>query len=244
MKDSFIFHFENIEDMEDLTLEQKGMIFEAMIGYSISGNEPNFTDPELRGAWRPIRRRLKKDMEAYEERCSRNRSNGTKGGRPKENHTVILETQKNPEKPKETQKNRMVIFKNPEKPKKPDTDTDTDTVTVTDTESIKDTQCVKEKQSKKKPAKVATSAYVLDPKLNDAICEFIKHRNKLRKPMTDKAIELFIKRLQELSDSAEEQIRLINKSILKGWLTVYPDDDKQNQAETLDAHIMGIINGG
>ena len=91
---------------------------------------------------------------------------------------------------------------------------------------------------------MATSAYVLDPKLNDAICEFIKHRNKLRKPMTDKAIELFIKRLQELSDSAEEQIRLINKSILKGWLTVYPDDDKQNQAETLDAHIMGIINGG
>ena len=99
MKDSFIFHFENIEDMEDLTLEQKGMIFEAMIGYSISGNEPNFTDPELRGAWRPIRRRLKKDMEAYEERCSRNRSNGTKGGRPKENHTVILETQKNPKNP-------------------------------------------------------------------------------------------------------------------------------------------------
>ena len=73
MKDSFIFHFENIEDLEDLNLEQKGLIFEAMINYSLSGNEPNFTDPELRGAWRPIRRRLKKDIEAYNIRCNKSK---------------------------------------------------------------------------------------------------------------------------------------------------------------------------
>lgn len=114
-KDSFIFHLENAEDLADLTLEEQGMILQAMISYSKTGEEPDFEDRTLRSVWRPIFRRLKADKEAYEERCETNRTNGHKGGRPK-NQTVS----------EETNENQTVNLGFPEKPKKPDSDSDSD----------------------------------------------------------------------------------------------------------------------
>jgi len=63
--------------------------------------------------------------------------------------------------------------------------------------------------------------------LNDAIIAFIDYRKKLKKPMTDRAIELFIKKLNELSPVVEEQIEIINQSIINGWQGIFPLKDKQ-----------------
>jgi len=77
-KDSFIFHLENAEDLEDLTLEEQGMILNAMIRYSQTGEEPKFTDRAMRSVWRPIFRRLKADKEAYEDKCRKNKESAEK----------------------------------------------------------------------------------------------------------------------------------------------------------------------
>ena len=124
-KDSFIFHLENAEELDDLTLEEQGLILQAMIQYSRTGEEPEFEDRALRTAWRPIYRRLKADAEAYEEKCEANRLNGQKGGRPPKNQTVFDE---NP-------KNRTVIDGFSEKPKKADSDSDTDSESDIEKES-------------------------------------------------------------------------------------------------------------
>lgn len=248
MKDGFIFHFENAEDLEDMTLEEKGMIFDAMIAYSIDGTEPEFNDRALKTVWKPIRRRLDKDSEAYEERCRRNSENGKKGGRPSKVEDEVEKANgffENPEKPK---KSEWFL----EKPKKAntdtETDTDTDTKTKTDTDTETDTESnkvtqVKEKQSKKK---AAASAYVSDPRVNDAICQFIEHRKKIRKPMTDYAVERLVKRLQGMVDDPDTQISILNKAIDKGWQDIYPPDDVKNKPKSkgnVDAHILSIING-
>lgn len=60
------------------------------------------------------------------------------------------------------------------------------------------------------------------PELNEAILEFIKFRKSAKKPMTDKAISLMIGKLNKLSSNANEQIDIINQSILAGWTDVYP----------------------
>lgn len=83
MKDGFIFHFENIEDIEDMSLEEQGLMFRAMIEFAQTGKEPEFDDKAMRASWKPIRRRMVKDNEAYEDRCRRNRENGQLGGRPR-----------------------------------------------------------------------------------------------------------------------------------------------------------------
>lgn len=66
--------------------------------------------------------------------------------------------------------------------------------------------------------------------LDIAIKDFIDHRKKLKKPMTDRAIDLFIVKLNKLDKSESGQIELINTAIERGWLSVYPANslNKQN----------------
>lgn len=102
---------------------------------------------------------------------------------------------------------------------------------------------------KEKKKKVEASAYVDDPELNTAICDFVENRKKLRKPMTDKAIALFVRHLQGMTDSVQDQIDLINTAIECGWLTVYPSKGEQRPASSrqqvmsADDCLQGIING-
>ena len=95
---------------------------------------------------------------------------------------------------------------------------DTDTGTDTDTDP----------KGKKNPtgSKKAASAYASDPALNSAVKDFIEHRKKMRRPMSDRAISLFMRKMQSLAPSAEGQVALINTAIEHGWLTVYPPDER------------------
>lgn len=65
-----------------------------------------------------------------------------------------------------------------------------------------------------------------DDDLNNAILDFIEHRRKLRKPMTDHAVQLFLDRLNKMATDKDDQINLINVAILKGWQTVYPSEER------------------
>lgn len=60
------------------------------------------------------------------------------------------------------------------------------------------------------------------PELNDAILSFIDFRRKMRKPMTDRAINLLISKLNSITSDTNEQIEIINQSILNGWAGVFP----------------------
>ena len=60
------------------------------------------------------------------------------------------------------------------------------------------------------------------PELNDAILSFIDFRRKMRKPMTDRAINLLISKLNSITSDTNEQIEVINQSILNGWAGVFP----------------------
>ena len=84
--------------------------------------------------------------------------------------------------------------------------------------------------SSKKPQKEYTGDNLLD----EAIKDFIGHRKALRKPMTEKAIDLFINKLDKMADTTAEKIDLINNAIEHGWLTVYPiKEDNKNNAPKL-----------
>lgn len=65
-------------------------------------------------------------------------------------------------------------------------------------------------------------AFSDDVALNNAILEFKEFRKQLKKPMTDNAVDRLIKRLQGMTDSIPEQIEILNQSIDKGWLDIYP----------------------
>ena len=132
MRDGFIFHYENIEDIEDMTLEEKGAILDAMIAYSKDGTEADFDDRAMKAAWKPIRRRIDKDADAYEARCEKNRENIQKRWNNSKYERIPTDTNEYDEHTKNT-----------------NTDTNTDTDTEPDTEKRESTPAPAHETAKK-----------------------------------------------------------------------------------------------
>lgn len=114
----------------------------------------------------------------------------------------------------------------------------TSNVTVTQgnaTDIDIDIDIEKEKDNKYKGAeapvrsKKTVKTYSEDNSLDEAIKDFIAHRKALKKPMTDKAVDLFLKKLDKMADTSDLKIALINNAIEHGWLSVYPLKDEEKK---------------
>lgn len=64
--------------------------------------------------------------------------------------------------------------------------------------------------------------YTQNQKLRETLSDFIKMRKAKKKPMTDRALTMLLKKLDELSQNDDEKIRILEESILHTWDTVYP----------------------
>ncbi len=78
--------------------------------------------------------------------------------------------------------------------------------------------------------------FTQNPKLITAINDFMEMRTKVRKPLTDRALELLLKKLSTMADTDEQKIALLEQSIEKSWLSVYPleDGDKKPKKRNYD----------
>ena len=92
--------------------------------------------------------------------------------------------------------------------------------------------------NKKKEAKKKTSSYmdvlnsVNNIELKEALLEFIKMRKMLKKPLTDKALQLAIKKLIKITNDENEQIQIVNTTIEHSWLSFYPLKKDETTKET------------
>ena len=108
-KKSFILHHDSLGILKKLDDEQAGKLFKAITNYSCNGEIPSELQTEL--LLFPFQSQFDRDTESYEKVVNRNKSNGLKGGRPK-----------NPEEPKEP----SGLSGLQKKPKKADSDSDSD----------------------------------------------------------------------------------------------------------------------
>lgn len=102
----------------------------------------------------------------------------------------------------------------------------------TDKEEDKEKDKKKTKEQKKEPKK-EPKIFSDDPELNQAILSFIDFRKSIKKPMTDHAVDLLIKKLNEMSPSIEDQIEIINQSIMNGWQGVFPLKDQGRSSQSV-----------
>lgn len=112
----FVVYGDLADTLSELSDEEAGVLFKAMMAYFTGGDEPDLPR-ELRFAFIPVRQQMDRDREKYERKCEKNRENGRLGGRPK--------------KPNKTE--RFL-----EKPKKANTKTKTKTKTNTNTNTKAD----------------------------------------------------------------------------------------------------------
>lgn len=88
-------------------------------------------------------------------------------------------------------------------------------------------------KNKHKEKHINKHSVTCSPELAAALAAFAEHRKKLKKPMTDYAKKLLLKKLQKLAKTEQEQIAILNQSIENGWQGVFPlgGERKQNQAK-------------
>lgn len=109
----------------------------------------------------------------------------------------------------------------------------TSNATVTKCNAI-DKDKEEDKDKEKEKDKKETAPYVADSDLNSAICAFIEYRKKIRKPMTDRAIQLMIDKLNQMSPDIVTQIEIINQSIMNGWQGIFPlNEQKKGKQENV-----------
>lgn len=120
--------------------------------------------------------------------------------------------------------------------------TDTEKKSVTDTDTVSDV-CIgytypihtiseTEAPKKEKAAQPRTDlnkiieGYTDNPDLQQALKDFLKMRKALKAPMTDRALQLSINKLDKLGSSEAERIAIINQSIERGWKGLFELKDK------------------
>lgn len=61
-----------------------------------------------------------------------------------------------------------------------------------------------------------------DEQIKNTIYEFIKMRKTIKKPLTTRGLELLIKKLYTMTTNIDEQIEILNNSIMNNWQGIFP----------------------
>lgn len=74
------------------------------------------------------------------------------------------------------------------------------------------------------------------PALNAALRDFADMRKKMRKPLTERAKQLILSKLEKLAPGNErEQIAILDQSIERGWQGVFPLKDDTGERRAADS---------
>lgn len=89
----------------------------------------------------------------------------------------------------------------------------------------------RKEQTKKTNFDSIVADYTENEELRSTLFEFIKMRQRIRKPLTDYALRLLLKKLDKLGQTDALKVELLNQSIMNGWQDVYALKKSDTQAE-------------
>ena len=119
-----------------------------------------------------------------------------------------------------------------------DTDNDNDNVNendnvnVNDNDNDNDNISIKEnKQKKNSIAEYQIAEYTDNPELIQVLKDYVKSRRAMKAPNTERAVTLFLNRLNELAPTDYQKIKVVEKSIERGWKTFYPLKEEEKKSE-------------
>ena len=77
--------------------------------------------------------------------------------------------------------------------------------------------------------------YPNDERLNLAFTDYVEMRKKIKHPMTEKAIDLAMKKLEELSKGDNDvAVQILDQSVLNSWKGLFPLKEEKQQTKKAD----------
>ena len=262
MGDKITFFKSYYEAIKGLPAELQVEIYTAIFEYAFNDELPDLT-PVAGAIFKLIAPVLKKSRQIQDAR----QANGSKGGRPKTNQeeetTNQEETKKNQTETKQKPKQNQTETKITE------TETETEAnetepkhigirnkeigirnkeIGIGNKEIGKGNKEIgKGKRNKEKeiikgpdglPDLLTRSGLSLE--ILPAVSDYVEMRKKIKAPLTDRAVDLMLTNLAIMSKDPEEQIQILNQSIMNSWKGLFPlkhqeQKTKNKAAEELDA---------
>lgn len=80
----------------------------------------------------------------------------------------------------------------------------------------------KELKERKKEETYDDILLEVDERLKEPLLEFIKMRKLIKSPLTNNALRLAINKLNKMSSNINEQVEIINQSVMNSWKGLFP----------------------
>lgn len=112
-------------------------------------------------------------------------------------------------------------------------------------EEYKEYKEIKKEEKKKQPSESPFNK-IENEKLKQVLSDFKDMRKVMKKPMTEKAEQLLLNKLDNLSTDTEQQIKIVEQSIERNWLSVFPlkeNTSGENKIPTDEDYTEGLIEG-
>ena len=101
----------------------------------------------------------------------------------------------------------------------------------------KEIEMLKDNKKERKPKKQTKSydeqiaEYTQNEELQNALKAFLQMRSFIKKPMTEYALKLMLKKLDELGNTDDVKIAILNQSITHNWQGIFPLKDGYTKQE-------------
>ena len=87
-------------------------------------------------------------------------------------------------------------------------------------------------KDKTKSALTALEEMDLSDDLKEALRNFIDMRKGIKKPMSERALQLIVKKLKDMTSDESTQIAIVNQSVMYNWLSFYPLKEEARYGKT------------
>ena len=238
-RDSIVFYRSFYEAIRLQPKKIQADIYNAVLDYAFNGTEPNIS-PAAMSIFYLIKPQIDANNKKFED--------GRKGGRPRKTKTNGSEDK---EEIKTTglandRKTETIGFVNDAKnsvEKKPNEECRMSNVNE-ECRMSNVNENVNEKKEigapKKKSGAGAPVYFPLDSGLDEAFKDFIDMRKQIKKPMTARAIEMLITKINGIGDN-NRAIECLNESTLHCWQSIYPEKTR-GKTEKSGNPFMDIYN--
>ena len=78
-----------------------------------------------------------------------------------------------------------------------------------------------------------------DEELKNTVYEFIKMRKAIKKPLTTRGLELMIKKLNGITTDVNEQMEILNNSIMNNWQGIFPLKQNTKAKNAMEEFLNG-----
>lgn len=101
-----------------------------------------------------------------------------------------------------------------------------------------------EREERKKAPSATTYDEIIESRIfseevKATLYEFIKMRKLIKKPLTDFALTKLITKLEKITTDPQEQVEILEKSILNNWQDIFPPKAEQQQQRRPQAQASG-----